>query len=350
MRRVVLWAVIAFATLGTANSWAQRTVTARAGRERVTPSSPVKARLWMERGIRNTRLVGRTDTHILLVPDAGGAASERVEIATLRAAAFDISYDRSAVAEARRENRWTSAIKIQQDAYRSTFLYLDLPNNNALEGAFDLATDMWHAARYTERRAGSDEAKALARRQYEAALELYERCAKAEWSAIGLLAQMKVYRCLIALDKARNAWLQISTMEPPLVGDAIYGHYWLVEAEMHMVTNGYRQAMDAAVKSLAFETKDIECFPDALLMTANCYAKLDEPYRARDVYFEIAKLFPDTDWRIEALQGLIRLKRSGLVAEKEEATVERVFFATDEDMNELVDGLLKEIQDKIEKK
>lgn len=326
--------------LAMASGVARAQTAVRVGRERLVGHPAVKARLWSEKGILDATLVGRTQTHLALAPDAEGR-TERIEIATLRAALFDISYDRFAVGQARFENKWSQAVKLQQSAYRATYPYLDIPNNNAVEGVFDLANDMWRAARYTERRIAADSDRELMTRQSEAALDLFQKCAAAEWSAVGLLAQMKAYRCQIALGRGRQAWLRMSSSEEPIVGDAAYGHYWIAQAELHLATNGFQQAMDAAVRSLAFETKDIECFPDALAVTARCYEELGEPYRARDVHFEIAKLFPGTDWMENAAARLAAIRAAGLVDVDETASVESVFFATDEDMNKLVDEFLE---------
>ena len=131
-------------------------------------------------------------------------------------------------------------------------------------------------------------------------------------------------------------------MEEPTPGDDSYGHYWLLKGELADIAGDVTNAMDAAVKSLCFENKDVETFPDALMLSASCYERLDNAYRARDVYFEVAKLFPGTDWAEDALVRLEAILGSGKTAKKEAATAESTFFGLEEDMNALAEALVKE--------
>ncbi len=82
-------------------------------------------------------------------------------------------------------------------------------------------------------------------------------------------------------------------------------------------------------------------FPAALLLSADCYAALGEYHRARDVYYEVAMLFPNTDWGEDALEGLRRVMEGKKTAEKEQTALEDVFFNVTEDMNALAEELLK---------
>jgi hypothetical protein len=98
--------------------------------------------------------------------------------------------------------------------------------------------------------------------------------------------------------------------------------------------------MDAAVKSLCFENKDVDTFPDALLISARCYEEMQEWYRARDVYYEVGRLFPKTDWADAAVSRLDFIMKKELTKDKEKLPIENVFFRFHEDMNKLALELL----------
>ena len=322
---------------------------------KVTPSPPVKARLWCipadapdpataKRKAVDATLVGRDRTNLVTAPDESGQRGGRIPTATIAAVDFALDYDRFEVTRAMAKNDWPKAIRILREVYEPTYLYLDLPENNAAEGALDLGTTMMKFARRTARGAKDADERAKASQQYDAAYRVFQACSKAEWSSVGALGILKGCRCLLAVDaeKAKTARRRVEEMEEPTPGDDSYGHYWLLKAELAQLGGDVTNAMDAAVKSVCFENKDVETFPDALMLTADCYERLGNFYRARDVYFEVAKLFPDTDWSADALVRLEAILASGKTQKKEAATAESTFFGLEEDMNALAEALVKE--------
>ena len=58
-----------------------------------------------------------------------------------------------------------------------------------------------------------------------------------------------------------------------------------------------------------------------------------DAYRARDVYYELARLFPGTEWQDLATARLRHIMAAGTTTEKEETSIANVFFGLDEDMN-----------------
>ena len=322
---------------------------------KVTQSPPVKARLWCipadapdpataKRKAVDVTLVGRDRTNLITAPDESGQRGGRIPTATIAAVDFALEYDRFEVTRAMAKNDWPKAIRILREVYEPTYLYLDLPENNAAEGALDLGTTMMKFARRTARGAKDADERAKASQQYDAAYRVFQACSKAEWSSVGALGILKGCRCLLAVDaeKAKTARRRVEEMEEPTPGDDSYGHYWLLKAELAQLGGDVTNAMDAAVKSVCFENKDVETFPDALMLTADCYERLGNFYRARDVYFEVAKLFPETDWSADALVRLEAILASGKTQKKEAATAESTFFGLEEDMNALAEALVKE--------
>lgn len=287
-------------------------------------------------------LVGRDTSALLTQPEQGTVLPGRIPLSTVVAVDFDIDYDRFEVSKAMAGGEWAKAVIILRKAYTPFSIYLDVPDNNVLEGSYDLGVTMMKSARALMRKATTDAERDAAMKQYAAASAVFSDCAKAKWSSFGPLSLLRSCRCLLAIDveNARRAARIVNALEEPDPGDDIYGHYWLVKAELAKLAGNTTNELDAAVKSLAFENKDVETFPDALMLSAECYEKIGNFYRARDVYFEVAKLFPRTDWSTDAIAALTRIMESGATAKKEDATAESTFFGLEEDMNALAEDLI----------
>ena len=299
---------------------------------------PLKARLWVGKESRDVTLVGRTDLSVLVAGGVEGAPAAKIRIAQIARAQFDLGYDPGEVAKAERRSDWGGAIRLLQPGLKGPMAYLDLPDNNAAEAALDMGTCMLRAAHRT---ATKPEEQAQARRQYEAAAEVFTACARAEWSRVAQLGVLKGCRCLLGINKVKTAQYHVNRMSEPAPGDAAYGHYWLVRAELAHRAGQFREALDAVVKSVCFENKDIETFPDALLLSARCYEETLDPYRARDVYFEVASIFPRTDWADDAADRLQAILDAGKTRGKEVSPIENVFFGMNEDINKLAAELLR---------
>jgi tetratricopeptide (TPR) repeat protein len=341
-------AAVAFAAAD-ASAQAARAATpaAHAAAEPILATPPLKARIWRDKEFLEVTLVGHTESGIVVSDNVPNAPGGRIECAKITRAQFEIEYDRYELAKAVRLNDWPGAVRILLPVVKPLLPYLAMPENNAADLSLDLGTYMMRAASRTARTAGSDAARSdLAQKQYAAAYDIFKDCARVQWSSVGQVGVLKGCRCLLAMNKPNTARNYVNQMAEPVPGDAAFGHYWLIrgELEYRAGTGHYREAMDAALKSVCFENKDVETFPDALLLSARCYEELPDPYRARDVYYEVAKLFPRTDWSAAAIDRLKAIMDQGLTKEKEKSAVEDVFFKTSDDMNKLVEQLFKDVE------
>lgn len=341
IRNAVLLVAACLCAGGAFAQQAARKPAAKAGPQ-ATP--PVRARVYLvdKDTDRNMVLTGIGAGFVMAAAESSSAPPSKIEFEKIERVDFLFDLDRHAVARATRKSDWGAAIRLMGKAINPALPYLAIPENNVAQDALDLGTYMMRAAEKTSRNARDDAQRAVAKKQYEAAIEVFTKCARAEWCSVGQLGVLKGCRCQLAIGKPKTARYYVDQMEEPQPGDAAYGHYWLVRGEIEAVNGDFRKAMDAAVKSVCFESKDVETFPDALLLSARCYEELFEPHRARDVYFEVAKLFPKTDWSENAKSHLRTLMADGKTSDKETEPIESVFFAFNEDMNELVNELLKE--------
>lgn len=312
--------------------------------EAVVNTPPVPVHLWVDKDSRDVALVGRTDEAVLLAGASAGVPAARLELAKITRAEFTFDFDRFEVAKAVRRNDWPAAVRLLNPVLKPVLPYLALPENNAADAALELGTYMMRAAERTTRGATNDAQRELAGKQYDAAYEIFKECARATWSSVGQMGVLKGCRCLLALNKPKTAQRYVNDIAEPTPGDAAYGHYWLIRGELEYRAGHYREAMDAVLKSVCFEDKDVETFPDALLLSARCYEELLEPYRARDVDYEVARLFPHTDWAAVAVERLHAIMDKGLTLNKETSPIENVFFKTGDDVNKLAEQLFKDLE------
>jgi hypothetical protein len=283
---------------------------------------------------REVKLIGRTEDNEVVFSDSGVARKlmpDKVEYAF-----FQFELDRYELYAQTRAKNWAGAVNIILNAIKPALSYLDLPNNNAAKLALDAGNYMMKAADEKARTAQTDEDRTLAEERYKAAYSLLKYAATASWFAGGQIADLKRIQCLVALKKPKTARQTFEQTDVPLVGDAAYGLYWLVKAQLDLQKPDYPAAMQAAIKSLCFENKDVNTFPDALLVSARCYEELQNWHRARDIYYEVARVFPGTDWSTAAQQRLKYIMDNKLTAEKEQNLIENVFFGLNEDVNKLV--------------
>lgn len=176
---------------------------------------------------------------------------------------------------------------------------------------------------------------------YQRAYSLLKAVSKVEWSLDAELGALRAVQCLAAIGETDKAEKELNAIRDPSPGDESFGLYWLAKAQLAYSKGQTKDAMNASVKSVAFDNKNIETFPDALFMTGRCYEDLLEWYRARDVYYEIARLFPGTSHGDTARGKLKYLMDKGFTKEKEKSAIEAVFFGLDEDVNAKVTDLLK---------
>jgi len=305
----------------------------------LTRTPTVEATLRVEDIAKDLKLIGRTEANEIVYLDEG--RMRKLALEKVESAYYRIEIDRYVVHQHKRRQNWAGAVNALMKAIKPCLLYLDLPGNNAAEIALDTGDCMMKAAGAATGAAKTDEERAAAEEQYKAAYSLYRYVMEAEWFSGSQVARIRRVQCLLALNKPKTAAHYFNAIDRPFVGDLSYGFYWLVKAQLALVEEDYQGAMDAAVNSVCFENKDVNTFPDALLVTAQCYEELQNWHRARDVYYEVARVFPNTEWSGAARKRLRFIMKEGHTTEKEDKLIEHVFFGLDEDMNEMAKELLQ---------
>ena len=239
------------------------------------------------------------------------------------------------------QRRWAQAAALLHAAIAPALPFLDLKENNATDAAITAGRYYLRAAQQAFKR--GDAARPEADKWYTYAYALFTAAGRsAGWHPYGESAAIRAQMCLTEMGKLEEAAKGMAGVREPSPGDASYGVYWLARGRLLYAQEKPREALDAVVLSYIHENKDVETFPDALMLAAQCYEDVNEPHRARDVYYEVARLFPGTDWGDEARLRLKFIMENGMTAAGEDPNIAGIFFGTEEDMNALANAYLKE--------
>jgi tetratricopeptide (TPR) repeat protein len=310
--------------------------------------APIKAGILVRQENKNVEPVynevtflGRQENMILMQGTQLGSIAIQLDKSRIIRCEFEFDFDRFTVSTAIQNNDWPGAVRVMTPYVRQALPYLDVPDNNGLELAMELGMYMVNSAARELRSATDTNAVTRAHRQYEAAYSIFKNAGRADWSPDHRLAILKGCRALLKQNKLEQAVVDFETLDEPDAEDVAYGHYWLVRGEIHYIKGQIRQALEAACKSIVLANKDVETFPDALMLSANCYLKMGRFHRARDVFYEVAVIFTGTDWSTDALAELTKIMEAKTTLEKEKSPLENVFFNVTEDMNKLSNELIK---------
>ena len=298
-------------------------------------------RIITEQGQRDIRLMRRREDDLFFrLPDAPVGVQASFKPESVQEAEFALAYDEFRVYTLIVRRQYIEAAQLLLPWVTPTLPYLDLPENNAIDPATTAARCLVRAAEQRVR-LGAEESDPEVRKYYEAAVSIYEALSRADWHIYAETAGLRALMCMIRLGRLDEVERRLAQARPPEIGDASYGAYWLARARYLYARDDPRNALAAVVRAIDFENKDVDTFPDALILSGICYEDINEIHRARDVYYEIARLFRSTVWGDDAHGRLRFIMENGLTARAEEANVAGVFFGTEEDMNAKATDFLK---------
>ena len=273
------------------------------------------------------------------IPNAPANAISGIKFDTIKGAEFAVEIDDTAVFEAIRLRQWKKAATLLLDVVTPCLPFLDLPQNNAADPALDAGLYLMRAAAAAREPDGAVTPAATA--LYEQALQIFTQVMRAEWYPGRERARLRAALCQTACGRLDEAGKLIEAARIPEPGDGDYGLHALARATLLFAQGKTMEACNAASRSVAFENKDTQVFPDALLLSARCHEELMDYYRARDIYFEVSRLFAATEWGDQAYAKLSFIMDNKLTAEKEKANIAKVFFGSEEDMDKVVRAYIK---------
>ena len=216
--------------------------------------------------------------------------------------------------------------------------YVKLPDNNLMNPLFDAAYLYLDAAATHSDKKSHDYDTGKANKEYVKAYSVFKKITEAkDWYYGATLAQLNMAYCALRLKKRDIANKLFAKVEEPALDDAAFGLYWLVDGMMKFEDKKFSDALDSAIKAVVFDSRNIHVFPQALLLSAYCYEDTLDYYRARDVYFEVARLFHDTPEGRIAFASIQFLRERKLTDAPEDVGIEKVFFNSVEDLNKTID-------------
>ena len=300
----------------------------------------VPAKLKRGNKIKEVFLIERKGDEIVYRFDKEQDVTATLKIAEIQAAKFDLDFDESAYYEALADAAWIDAATILFEAVVPAMPFIDLPHNNIAPLALEAAGRIMRGAAGKRGGVAVKPENNAAKKEYRAAYNILRGLHEATWFEDVDEVRFRSVLCLVMQGRIGEAEEAFEKWPEPVMGETAYAYYSLAKAHLALQEDEYRKAMDAVVQSLVFETKDLDTFPESLLLSALCYEKLGEWHRARDVYFEVARLFQQYHWADHGVERLRYIMDEGLTAEEEDADLRKIFFGVNENMNEKVSSFL----------
>lgn len=305
----------------------------------------VEAEIETEKGFRDVVLVKIEDGQLFYrLPDAPEGVTAALGVDQIRSATFDMEYDRIAVFEYENRKNWVGAARVILKKALPTLPFLALPGNNAVEPAFAAGQYLERAAHHYRREGG--EKREASDKIYEQAVRVLDSVAAADWNYLAEPAKLKAIGCRVMLGQMTEAERAFEQARRPEPYDGAFGQYWLTRGRLLKVKGEPRAACDALAKTVIFDSKNVGVFADALLLFGNCHEEITEYHRARDIYFELGRLFTGTEWGRAGIERLRYIMDNDLAADREKVNIAKVFFGREEDMNLLAKQFLDELEQK----
>lgn len=311
---------------------------------------PIRALLQMQSGERlDVLFVGRDGDRILYRRhDSAAGASAAMAVEQIFAGEFEVDVDEVLVNTALRDKKWDSAAQMLLGRVGPTLPYLDVPDNNAVDPALQAGGLLMRLAREAGRKTGEKAEKESAR-YYQAAYNVFRSVGRSsDWHPFGESGAIRAVLCQIALGKLDDAQKALDPMRVPGRGDGSFGIYSLAQAKLRHARGDARAALDQLIPSILYENKDVAVFPEALMLAAQCYEEINDIHRTRDVFYEVARVFPGTEWAEVAHERLVTIQRENLIGDSEDVAVTTVFFGGKDDMEQLVVEYLEKSEEKKE--
>jgi len=290
---------------------------------------------------RRIQIVGITSTDIQY---AAGLKMKTIPIKSLEFINFEVGYSPYTVRVLEAQKKYIEAASEIIKKFTPAFKYISLPDNNIIDPLYDAGFLFLNAALNFDNKLSPSYDRKKAVQAYTNAYKVFRKIVSVKWSSDTQLADIYSIYCILRMDKYDIAEKKLEEFGEPEPGTQGYGIYWLADAIIKFQRGKKEEALDSAVKSIVFDCRNTYSFPHALLLSAFCYEDLLDNYRARDTYYETARLFEGTPEGEIAYKSLTFIREKKLTDEKEEIGLEKVFFDSAEDVNKKVDDYIAEAE------
>ena len=231
-------------------------------------AAAIPAVLHHDKNTLDVELVGR-DGDKILYREPGGPkeASLSVRMNQVTSLDFNIRFEDDTFRRALTARNWNTVAVTLWPIVTPLMPYIGVKNNNAAGYAYTLGSAMVKVADAFRKTRTDDKASRL----YLEADKMLNSLAGLDWFEDAESARLKAVLCQVAVTNYPQAEIQLKAAREPEVGDATWGLYWYTQAVLKNARGESREAMNALVRSLVFENKDIDVFPDALMLSGRLY-------------------------------------------------------------------------------
>lgn len=143
--------------------------------------------------------------------------------------------------------------------------------------------------------------------EYEAVIPLYREIEKVVPEETKDNVRMWLAYCLVLADRVDEASPMIDALEEPDPKDRLFSLYKLLQGSREHRNGNYGNALDVLTRGFVRAQTSFDWVPEMLFLIGDCYARSEDTVAARNVWTEIAILYPDSPWAGRAESSLAEL-------------------------------------------
>jgi tetratricopeptide (TPR) repeat protein len=143
--------------------------------------------------------------------------------------------------------------------------------------------------------------------KYEAVIPLYRQIETVVPDEVKKNVQMWLAYCLVLADRVDEASPMIEALEEPKPNERLFSLYKLLQGSRAHRGGNYGQALDVLTRGFVRAQTSYDWVPEMLYLIGDCYARSEDKLAARNVWTEIAILYPESPWAKSAESSLAQL-------------------------------------------
>jgi thioredoxin-like negative regulator of GroEL len=143
--------------------------------------------------------------------------------------------------------------------------------------------------------------------KYEAVIPLYRQIETVVSEDVKKNVQMWLAYCLVLADRVDEATPMIEALEEPEPNERLFSLYKLLQGSRAHRGENYGQALDLLTRGFVRAQTSYDWVPEMLYLIGDCYARSEDKLAARNVWTEIAILYPESPWAKSAESSLAQL-------------------------------------------
>ncbi len=143
--------------------------------------------------------------------------------------------------------------------------------------------------------------------KYESVIPLYRQIETVVSDDVKKNVQMWLAYCLVLADRVDEATPMIEALEEPEPNERLFSLYKLLQGSRAHRGENYGQALDVLTRGFVRAQTSYDWVPEMLYLIGDCYARSEDKLAARNVWTEIAILYPESPWAKSAESSLAQL-------------------------------------------